>query len=516
MAYTKYSLTPSSNTAAPPDGAPEGMLPSAVNDTMRDMMAQIRDCGDGIRDGTYTMTAPKITGGTITGAAFTGNTFTSPVISGGTINNATIGATTATTGKFTTLEATGVATFSAGAVGTPAITTTGDTNTGIFFPAADTIAFAQGGVQSMRITSAGNVGIGISTPASNLHINETDISGTDVDIVRFSTASGGVINFVCSDLSSSTPTWTLQTGTSEPLAFKQGTSERMRIDSSGNVGIGTSSPSGRLQVETSGSAASLFVRSDISTSALASRVLLGNSVGTARLTMGLLGGGGEVGFFGSEGSFPIYFQTNGTERMRITSGGDVIVGDTGSIVTSGRFRVLQTSTSGDYISRLQSNAASGPVGVSVYYSGSSPNGTGNVFLICEDSTTTRMTVRSNGGIANYSANDVNLSDAREKTNIELAGSYLNKICSIPVKTFNYIDQNLEEDDGLTLGVIAQDVQAVAPELVMESNWASKDEPEKMRLSIYQTDLQYALMKSIQELKAELDSVKAELQTLKGN
>jgi hypothetical protein len=67
MAYTKYSLTPANNTAAPPDGAPEGMLPSAVNDTMRDMMAQIRDAGDGIRDGTYTMTAAKITGGTITG-----------------------------------------------------------------------------------------------------------------------------------------------------------------------------------------------------------------------------------------------------------------------------------------------------------------------------------------------------------------------------------------------------------------------------------------------------------------
>jgi hypothetical protein len=67
MAYTKYSLTPASNNAAPPDGAPEGMLPSAVNDTMRDMMSQIRDCGDGLRDGTYTMTAVKITGGTITG-----------------------------------------------------------------------------------------------------------------------------------------------------------------------------------------------------------------------------------------------------------------------------------------------------------------------------------------------------------------------------------------------------------------------------------------------------------------
>ena len=79
MAYTKYSLTPSSNTAAPPDGAPEGMLPSAVNDTMRDMMSQIRDCGDGIRDGTYTMTAAKITGGTITGLSSA-----LPVASGGT------------------------------------------------------------------------------------------------------------------------------------------------------------------------------------------------------------------------------------------------------------------------------------------------------------------------------------------------------------------------------------------------------------------------------------------------
>jgi hypothetical protein len=85
MAYTKYSLTPSSNTAAPPDGAPEGMLPSAVNDTMRDMMSQIRDCGDGIRDGTYTMTAAKITGGSITGV-----TFTSIIVTGGSIAGVTL------------------------------------------------------------------------------------------------------------------------------------------------------------------------------------------------------------------------------------------------------------------------------------------------------------------------------------------------------------------------------------------------------------------------------------------
>jgi hypothetical protein len=99
MAYTKYSLTPADNNAAAPNGAPEGMLPSGVNDTMRDMMAQIRDVGDGIRGGTYTMTAPVITGGSITGAtlgaaspAFTG-TPTAPTATAGT--NTTQIATTA-------------------------------------------------------------------------------------------------------------------------------------------------------------------------------------------------------------------------------------------------------------------------------------------------------------------------------------------------------------------------------------------------------------------------------------
>ena len=69
--------------------------------------------------------------------------------------NGTVGATTATTGAFTTLSASGVTTVQAGTAALPAITTTGDTNTGIFFPAADTIAFSEGGAEAMRITSAG-------------------------------------------------------------------------------------------------------------------------------------------------------------------------------------------------------------------------------------------------------------------------------------------------------------------------------------------------------------------------
>jgi hypothetical protein len=66
-----------------------------------------------------------------------------------------------------TLSVTGSATveFADGSASTPSITNDGDTNTGIFFPAADTIAFAEGGVESMRLDASGNMGLA-STPAA--------------------------------------------------------------------------------------------------------------------------------------------------------------------------------------------------------------------------------------------------------------------------------------------------------------------------------------------------------------
>jgi hypothetical protein len=145
------------------------MLPSAVNDTMRDMMAQIRDVGDGIRDGTYTMTAPKITGGTITGATLTGNTFTSPVISGGSINNTPIGATTANTGAFTTLSVTGATTFSGATVVSGSLTantfsSSGATITGGSISGITDLAVADGGTGASTL-AANNVLLGNGTSA---------------------------------------------------------------------------------------------------------------------------------------------------------------------------------------------------------------------------------------------------------------------------------------------------------------------------------------------------------------
>jgi hypothetical protein len=203
MAYTKYSLTPANNNSAPPDGAPEGMLPSAVNDTMRDMMAQIRDCGDGIRDGTYTMTAPKITGGTITGV-----TFTSIVVTGGSITGITdlavadggTGASTLTgvlkgngTSAFTAATAGTDYVAPSGALGTPSSgTLTNCTVDGTNLVGYRNVPQSGSDKTTSYTLTTGDVGefVGVGSGGSVTIPNSTFAAGDIVSI--FNNTSGGI------------------------------------------------------------------------------------------------------------------------------------------------------------------------------------------------------------------------------------------------------------------------------------------------------------------------------------
>jgi hypothetical protein len=343
------------------------------------------------------------------------------------------------------------------------------------------LQFLSGSTEAMRITSAGNVGIGTSSPLGKLH-STGGVFTTGLDDPTDGGASGSF------QMGYGGGTGVLRTFASSPIRFETAGVERMRIDSAGNVGIGTSSPATKLHVSGAGN------------------VVTFNRSGVATLLFGLDSAKNEIySRDGGTGNFPLAFFTGTTERMRIDSSGNLLVGTT-SLASGERFNLTKSTT--DWVQRTY-NANASPKGIAVIYDGAGPNGTVNTFLYCQDIAAVRAEIRSNGGIANFSANDVNLSDRREKTNFAPAKSYLETICAIPVQTFNYIDQNLEEDPGLTLGVVAQDVQEVAPELVMESNWGTQDEP-KMRLSIYQTDLQYALMKCIQEQQAIINDLKARL------
>jgi hypothetical protein len=194
-------------------------------------------------------------------------------ITGGTINGTTIGATTASTGRFSTLEATGTSTFtgastftaastfSAGTAAAPAITTTGDTNTGIFFPAADTIAFSEGGTESMRIDGSGNVLVGGTTSV---------FTSAGRGVVEVNGSSQALYGFTVGGVSKG---YTYHTGTDMLLynnangflSFGTNTAERMRIDSSGNLLVGTTTSNGRLTVtgvDATGSNFSLYCRNN--------------------------------------------------------------------------------------------------------------------------------------------------------------------------------------------------------------------------------------------------------------
>jgi len=73
-------------------------------------------------------------------------------------------------------------TFPAGTVSLPSITTSGDLNTGAFFPAADTIAFTEGGTEAMRIDSDGDVGINTTSPETKLHVKGTSDTVSPIKI----------------------------------------------------------------------------------------------------------------------------------------------------------------------------------------------------------------------------------------------------------------------------------------------------------------------------------------------
>jgi hypothetical protein len=365
----------------------------------------------------------------------------------------------------------------------------------------------------MRLDASGNLGIGTSSPAYKLVVSSNGASG-----IEFGPAFSGTANLIQSyNRSGSAYVNTVYDAASH--IYQVSGTEHMRLDASGNLGLGVTPSawaSGYAALQMKSGGASLW--SDGTQRFFLSANVYYNGTNRIYQTTGVaseyIQNGGAHSWYtapsGTAGN-PISF----TQAMTLDANGNLLVGTTSTTLVGGRaskVNVVQDAIgtwAGGFI-HTTSNSAE-PFGIAVFYSNAAPNNVQNPFLYLVDNAALRAEIRSNGGLANYSGNDVNLSDRREKTNFAPAKAYLDTICAIPVQTFNYIDQS-EDDPGLTLGVVAQDVQAVAPELVMESNWGTKDNP-KMRLSIYQTDLQYALMKCIQELKAELDQTKARLVAL---
>jgi hypothetical protein len=301
-----------------------------------------------------------------------------------------------------------------GSAANPSLTFLGDTNTGIFSPAADTIAFAEGGTEVARFDSSGNLGIGTSSPGTKLNVAT---AGADVEIRATTTTSGDVrVGF---DASGAFYNWIQTDRSSGAMRFAVANAERMRIDASGNFLLNGTTKFGRFS--------SINNTFDPTTS---------SSITNSAITAQGAYGGGISAIDGSQG-YTMWAQTAGAD-----------------------FYIRRATTTGSY--------------------------TGGVY------------------ISNAAGSWSSASDERLKNIIRPIEGATEKLSGLRCVIGEYKDNVGNHHPFL----IAQDVQAVFPEVVNQAD-------EQGHLGMSYTDMVPILVKAIQELKAELDATKAEVALLKG-
>jgi hypothetical protein len=423
----------------------------------------------------------------------------------------------------------------------------GDTNSSLFFVDA----------------SAEAVGIGTASPSALLHIEQT--SPSDGRLARIVSAGVGA-GFL--GVKSTGNTFIDANTSATALEFRTQDTERARITSDGKLLVGTSSARANffnstdtalVQVEGANNNAQRYAGHIYGVAGAGgpwhifakhrSNSIGGTTVVIADDQVGALSFQGSDGtefveaariealVDGTPGSndMPgrLVFSTTAdgasspTERMRIGQLGYTKISNAASYNNlSGEYHEFNGSAA-DWTAYVR-NTNANPAGLIVRYSGAAPNGTSNEFLYCSDTGVLRLAVRSNGGIANYSGNDANLCDEREKKNIVNLDSTWDCLKHWELKKFHY-NEDADTDD-LRYGVIAQQIADYCPEVI--TDWVKqKAEPAKLdedgteiepakeeiaRLGVKEQQMMWMAIKALQEAQLRIETLEAEVAALKAS
>ena len=399
---------------------------------------------------------------------------------------------------------------------------------------------------SFVINESGNVLIGTTTDSGyKLDVNGTFratgaatfssvVSGYAVSITNVQDSSQGLL-VRASDNDTGAYILNLQ---SSAGATSETWVQRFVVEKGGNVGIGTTSPQTKLHITAAsaissstlltidGGEVSFSSSNDANTGysinfdgcsySGASGIVQRTGAQIQMLKQGSWNeANGAPGTYGN-----LVFKTNNgtiaspslTERMRITAGGFLKASNDGTYIgAASSYHELVTNIANTASVIIGNKNASTPYGCYVLFTAASPNDSTRWFYNAEDSTATRFTVRSNGGIANFQANDTNLSDIRTKKDIIPLESYWDKFKAIEIVKFKYKDQT---HDDYNIGLIAQQLESIAPEFIDTDGWGKQDiENEEPLKSVYTADLHHATIKVLQEAMTKIEEQQIQIQNL---
>jgi hypothetical protein len=394
---------------------------------------------------------------------------------------------------------------------TSSLLASGGSNTALGLRSENEFAIATGGSsERFRIDSSGNVGIGTSSPSAKLEVIHGNVSqGNGVTFGRTASQSWDFWGDSGANVLYSKGNFAIiGTSDSQDLSFRTNNTDRMRIDASGNVGIGETSPA-KLGLTGSSTGKVLALGGDDCQLRLTYTVLhhdhSGNTTTHLRNHYGSLDALARMKL--ESGYISFHTGTAFTEGMRIDSAGRVLINQTSSNLTYGKLQVSaggETAGFGGIVAFFDTDVsvASSNLIQLLQFSGDT-DATGGQFIRFSDSNSTMGSVSAaSGTTVSYNTS----SDRRMKENIVDASSQLDVINNIQIKEFDWIKNGHHE-----VGVIAQELNEVIPNVVQEGGEDVNEEPwgvDYGKLTPY-------LIKAMQEQQTIIDDLKSRIETLEG-